>query len=206
MGFSFSNLLLAPSVAQALQGGLAWNFQSTEYTGMLSSNQHLVACDSRFNLSTPGCSWIRIAFMGALSLYRFRSYGALCAPLIADLLIPRTPFSASLRVSSSDDQASWANTTLIAASLFGQSVSGGTRSSPKSRIFLFRRDAETITASLASRAPRLNRNMSCFAPRSPQVPGLAFPATKRSLQSGNHDRLGSLWFVAAGVLTAGMVM
>jgi hypothetical protein len=62
MGFSFSNLLLAPSAAQALQGGLAWNFQSTEYTGMLSSNQHLVACDSRFNLSMPGCSLIRIAF------------------------------------------------------------------------------------------------------------------------------------------------
>ena len=66
MGAShFPNLLLAPSVAQALQGGLAWNFQSTEYTGIVTSNQQLVSCDSSFNLAMPPCSWIRIAFMGA---------------------------------------------------------------------------------------------------------------------------------------------
>jgi hypothetical protein len=72
--------------------------------------------------------------------------------------------------------------------------------------FLFRRNAKSITASLASRAPKLTRIMNCFAPLSPQLPGVAFAATKRSLQSGNHDRLGSPWFVAAGVLTAGMMM
>jgi MFS family permease len=133
-------------------------------------------------------SWV------ASVLYWFSSYGALCAPLIADLFSPRTAFSASLTVSRSDDQASWANTTVIAASPFGQSVSGRTRSSPKSRIFLCRRDTESITASLVSRAPKLRRNMSCFAPLSPQVPGLALAATKRSLQSGNHDLPGSPWF------------
>lgn len=159
-------------------GGLAWNFQSTEYTGILSSNQHLVACDSTFNLPTPPCSWIRIAFMGALSLYRFRSYGALCAPLIANLFTPRTPFSASLRVSTSDDQASWANTTLIAASLFGQSVSGRTCSSPKSRIVLFRRDAESITASLASRAPKNRPQYELFRSSFTASPGLGIRCNK----------------------------
>ena len=34
-------------------GGLAWNFQSTEYTGIVNSNQHLVVGDSSFNLPTP---------------------------------------------------------------------------------------------------------------------------------------------------------
>ena len=76
----------------------------------------------------------------------------------------------------------------------------------ESRIFLCRRDTESITASLAARAQKLTRNMSCFVPLSPQLPGLAFAATKMCLQSGNHDLLGSPWFVAAGVLTAGMMM
>jgi|SRR5215469_1490486 len=35
---------------------------------------------------------------------------------------------------------------------------------------------------------------------------LAFAATNRCLQSGNHDLRGSPWFVAARVLTAEIVM
>ncbi len=54
--------------------------------------------------------------------------------------------------------------------------------------------------------PVLPGNMSCSVPLSPQVRGLAFAATKRCLQSGNHDLLGSRWFVAAGVLTAEMMI
>ena len=48
-------------------GSLAWNFQSTGYSGIVNSNQQLVVCDSSFNVSTRPCSWIRISFMGALS-------------------------------------------------------------------------------------------------------------------------------------------
>ena len=76
----------------------------------------------------------------------------------------------------------------------------------ESRIFLRRRDTESITAILAARAQKPIGNMSCFVPLSPQVPRLAFAAAKRCLQSGNRDLLGSPWFVAAGVLTAEMMM
>ena len=178
MGYFIYELACCTVGCGTASGGLPWNFQSTEYTGKLSSNQRLVACDSTFNLSTPPCLWIRIAFMGAPSLYRLRSYGALCAPLIANLFTPRTPFSASQRVSSSDDQASWANTTLIAASLFGQSVSGRTCSSPKSRIFLFRRDAESITARLASRAPKNHPQYELFRSSFTASPGLGIRCNK----------------------------
>jgi hypothetical protein len=41
---------------------------------------------------------------------------------------------------------------------------------------------ESITASLASGTPKLTRNISGFAPLSPQVPGLASATTKKSLQ------------------------
>jgi hypothetical protein len=37
-------------------------------------------------------------------------------------------------------------------------------------------------------------------------PGLEIAARKRCLQSGNHDLLGSSWFVATGVLCTEMVM
>jgi hypothetical protein len=62
-------------------------------------------------------------------------------------------------------------------------------------------DTESITVSLAARAQNLKGSMSCFVPFSPQVPGLAFAATKKCLQSGNHDFLGLLGPVAAGLLT-----
>ena len=102
------------------------------------------------------------------------------------------------------NQGLWANATVIAASPFGQSVNGWTCSSPESRVFLCRRDVESITASIAARAQKLIGNMSCFVPLFLQVPSLAFAPRKRSLQSGNHDLLGSRCFVAAGVLIAGM--
>jgi hypothetical protein len=66
-GFFIFELARRTIGAATASGGLAWNFQSTEYTGIVTSNQHLVACDASFNLPTPPCSWIRIAFMGALS-------------------------------------------------------------------------------------------------------------------------------------------
>jgi chromosome condensin MukBEF MukE localization factor len=97
-----------------------------------------------------------------------------------------------------------ANATVITASLFGQSVNGWTCSSPESRIFVCRRDAALITASIAARAQKLVGNMSCFVRLSQQVPSLAFGASKRCLPSVNHDLLGSGCFMAAGVLTAGM--
>jgi hypothetical protein len=50
------------------------------------------------------------------------------------------------------------------------------------------------------------RQYDLFCSSFAQVPGLGFAATKRCPQSGNHDLLGSPWFVAAGVLTAEMVM
>jgi len=37
-------------------------------------------------------------------------------------------------------------------------------------------------------------------------PELGIRCNKKCLQSGNHDLLGSLWFVAVGVLTAEMIM
>ena len=72
----------------AASGGLAWNFPSTEYTGIVNSNKHLVLCDSSFSVATRRCSWILIAFMRALNPLSVSSYGALCAPLIADLFKP----------------------------------------------------------------------------------------------------------------------
>ena len=99
-------------------------------------------------------------------LYRLSSLGALSVPLIADLLTSRTAFCASLTVSRSDDQALWADATIIAASLFGRSVNRWTRSSSESRIFVCRRYTESITAGLAARAQRLIGNISCFVPLS----------------------------------------
>ena len=43
----------------------------------------------------------------------------------------------------------------------------------ESCIFLCRRDTESITVSLAAPAQKLARNMICFVPLSPRVPGLA---------------------------------
>jgi hypothetical protein len=66
MGSSFSNLLVALLAAQPLQVALP-ETSNQAGTGIVNSEQHLVVCDSSFNLPTPPCSWIRIAFMGALS-------------------------------------------------------------------------------------------------------------------------------------------
>ena len=45
------------------------------YIGIVKSNQHLVVCDSGFNVPTPPYSWIRIPFMRSLSpLSTFKSW------------------------------------------------------------------------------------------------------------------------------------
>jgi len=49
-GFFIFELARRTVGAATASGGLAWNFQSTEYTGIVTSNQQLVACDASFNL------------------------------------------------------------------------------------------------------------------------------------------------------------
>ena len=170
------------------------------YTGIVNSNQHLVVCDSSFDVPTPPYSWIRIVFMLAGVLYRFRSDGALSAPLIADLsnrfqwLINCVALDELSLMGKRDDHsrvAIWTECQRMDMLL------------TESRIFLYRRDTESIDASLAARAQKLTKQ---FFPLSRQIPGLAFAATKRCLQSGTHHLLGPPWFAAAGVLTVEMVM
>jgi len=84
------------AVAGATASGGVPGTSKTEYTGIGSSNQHLVSCDSTFNLPTPPSSWIVLLSWVPWVLYRFSSYGALCAPLIAGRFSRRTAFSASL--------------------------------------------------------------------------------------------------------------
>ena len=76
----------------------------------------------------------------------------------------------------------------------------------ESRIFLCRRDTESITPA-SPHEQKTYRQYELFCSSFARVPGLAFVATKRCLQSGKHDpsRI-AVWFVAAGVLTAEMVM
>jgi hypothetical protein len=126
--------------------------------------------------------------MRVLSSIGFQVMVHFALHFIADLFTFRTAFSSSLTVSRShepsfmgkrDDHkrvAIWTERQRMDMLL------------TEFRIFLFRRNIES--------SPRT----------SPQVPGLAFAAIKRCLQSRNHDLLGSLWFVAAGVLTAEMMM
>ena len=117
-------------------------------------------------------------------------YGAVCAPLITDLFTTL-----------------WANTTIITASLFGQSVSGWTRSSPKFRIFLCRRDTQSIMPGLAARAQNSYGQYELFCSAFAQVTSLAFGATRSCSQSRSHNLAEiAAWFVAVGVLTAGMMM
>jgi hypothetical protein len=70
------------------------------------------------------------------------------------------------------NQALWANVTIIVASLFGQGVKCQQMDVvlTESRIFMRRRDTDSITASLAARARKLAGNMSRFVPLSPQAP------------------------------------
>ena len=74
----------------------------------------------------------------------------------------------------------------------------------ESRIFLCRRD-RIDHSGLAARAKKLIGNMSCFVLLSDGL-GLGIRCNKECLQSGKHDpsRI-AVWFVAAGVLTAGVL-
>ena len=135
-----------------------------------------MVCDSCFNVPTPQGSWIPIAFMRALSpLSVFKLW---CTLHSTHLSTPRTAFSASLTVSRSDDRASWANATIIAAPLFGLSVSGWTRSSPKSRIFRCRRDTESITASLDATSTETYTQYELFCSSFNAGPGLGIRCNK----------------------------
>ena len=62
----------------------------------------------------------------------------------------------------------------------------------ESRIFLCRRDTESITASLAARAQKLTGNISALFFFQRRSRDLAFASTKMCLQSGNHDLLQSM--------------
>jgi hypothetical protein len=131
-------------------------------------------------------------------------YGALCAPFIADLPYSWDAFSASSTVSHSDDQALWENATIVAASLFGQSVSGWTRSSPKFRIFLCPRDTQLITGPRRTSTEPYGQ-YELFAPLSHRSQlGIRCNTESFAIWKPRPSRIAA-WFVAAGVLTAEMV-
>jgi len=71
----------------------------------------------------------------------------------------------------------------------------------ESCIFLCRRDTESITVSLAAPAQKLARNMICFVPLSPRVPGLAFAATKRccNLEATTFQARRGSWQLACSL-------
>ena len=103
------------------------------------------------------------------------------------------------------NQTLWANATIIVASLFGQVSPDGHAfrriphfPAPKGYGIDHREPRRTSTETY--------RQHELFCSSFAAGPTLAFAAAKRCLQSGNRDLLGSPWFVAAGVLTAEMMM
>jgi hypothetical protein len=95
-----------------------------------------------------------------------------------DFFTSRTDFSASVMTSYSDDQALWTNAAMIDTWLFGQSVSGWTRSSPKSGIsYAGRIRNRSLPAGRYEHGNLYANDLFCssFA----QAPVLGFAATKR---------------------------
>src|SRR5690242_4996652 len=76
------------------------------------------------------------------------------------------------------------------------------------RIFVCRRDTESITPGLVARAQKLIGNMSCFVPLSPfrAVPGLGTRCNKEVSAIWKPTFRIAVWCVAAGVLSEEMVM
>jgi len=112
-------------------------------------------CDSSFNVPTPACSWIRIAFhacpessIGFQVMVHFPLHSSLDSVLLEPLSVASLTMSRSDKPSlmgKRDDQsrvAIWTECQRMDMLL------------TESRIFLCRRDTESITASLAAR----NRN------------------------------------------------
>ena len=125
-GFSFSSVLVAPLASLPLQVALPGTYNQPGYTGIVNSNQHLVNCDSSFNVQVPRYShFMRVVnplsvfkrWCNLQSTHRRYLYFSNHFQCLTNSLAFR---SASLV----------ANATIMAASLFGQSVSGWTRSSP----------------------------------------------------------------------------
>ena len=107
-------------------GSLAWNLQSTGYTGIVNSNHQLVNCDSSFNVQVPRYSH----FMGAVNpLSAFTRWCNLQSTHRRYLYFSNH-FQCLTNSLAFRSASLVANATIMAASLFGQSVSGWTRSSP----------------------------------------------------------------------------
>jgi len=129
----------------------------------------------------------------------FMAWCALCGPLIADLFTSRTALAAHSR-SRPQMTVLISNATIMAASLFGQAVNAATCSTTVPHYSV--PTGNTIhPPGLAARQRNSHAIRAILFLFSPQDLGLAFAATKRCLQSGNHNLLGSPWFVAASVLT-----
>jgi hypothetical protein len=187
-------VLVAPLAAQLLQVALPDLPIDRVYTGILSSNKHLSSV-IKYVVLLPASMCRRHLLVDSYCFHAcpessigFR--GMVHFPLHSSLI---SVFSNCFQW-----QRSWPRVAIWAESQRMDMLLTGI---PHFRVPTRRRIDH---GSIAAPAQKLIGNMSCFVPLSLQVPSLAFAATKRCLQSGNHDLLGSRCFVAAGVLTTGM--
>jgi hypothetical protein len=125
-------VLVAPLAAQLLHSVAFLKLPiNRAYTGIVNSNQHLAVCEASFKCADATVlvdSYCSHACPESSIGFQVMVHFPLHSFLISLLLEPLSVDHQRCRVRM--NQALWANATIIAASLFGQTVNGWTCSSP----------------------------------------------------------------------------